>query len=912
MLSINKKTLLIFALFSTIVCFSQKEAANWYFGDNAGIRFNNNGTVTELTNGKLSTTEGCTTISDANGNLLFYTDGVTVWNKNHDAMANGFGLFGDPSSTQSAIVVPKPNDPNIYYIFTVDTSIGQNDPNFGFNYSIVDMTLNGGLGNVTTKNSNLLPVSSEKVTAVVKDCVSQSIWVITLAPNSTNPANFYNTFFAYEVSSTGINPTPITSKATNVIDARGYLKLSPDGTKLVSSNATSGLFLYDFDKETGVISNEKPINISFSLNGQKPQVSYGVEFSQSNELLYISTYYQTNEEEGFNPAAQYGALLQYDLTATNISNSEFVIDHRQTYRGGLQLGPNGKIYRAMNTSYNIGLPYLSVINEPNNIGAACNYVHNSLKLSNDARQGLPPFITSFFSEKIDIIGNDSKSTELFLCEGDSYTLKSPEISGATYIWKKNGVTLPDNTFELKVMETGLYEVFIDPNTGECDKTLEGIANITFRPNPVAYNYTLTQCDEDGIMGGITRINLNEASAYLTGNDTELSTSFYFDAARMDEIPAPNAYGFDANNPLPVYVKVINTNTGCFDFSELTLNVSITQINTFTPKPLCDELGSEDGINTFNLDTITNEIQTVNNFTFPITYFETYDDALLEQNNLNSVFKNNKHPYLQTIFARVENNNSCYGISEVNLIVNKLPTIEADEEKWYCLNYAPQPITLEAGIINDIPSNYTYKWSTGENTPEIDINTPGIYTVTVTNANGCSKDRKITVKPSNIATIDDIEVKDVTRNNTITVLVSGEGTYQYALFNENKELIAPYQDTNLFENIHPGFYTVYVKDVKNNCGFSEDSVSVIGFPKVFTPNGDGYNDTWQVYGVSSMFQPHTKILIFDRFGKLIKEINPLGAGWNGLFNGNELPVDDYWFSVKLQDGRIFKSHFTLKR
>ena len=161
-----KKLSLILIFLYEIACFGQKEASNWYFGDRAGIRFNNDGTVTELTNGKLSTIEGCTTISDANGNLLFYTDGVTVWNRNHNAMPNGFGLFGDPSSTQSAIVVPQPNNPNLYYIFTVDTSVNQNDPNYGFNYSVVDMTLNVGLGNVTTKNSNLLPVSSEKVTAV--------------------------------------------------------------------------------------------------------------------------------------------------------------------------------------------------------------------------------------------------------------------------------------------------------------------------------------------------------------------------------------------------------------------------------------------------------------------------------------------------------------------------------------------------------------------------------------------------------------------------------------------------------------------------------------------------------------------------------------------------------------------------
>ena len=350
-----KKTILILTFLSGLLSFSQKEASNWYFGENAGIRFNADGNVTELTNGKLNTIEGCTTISDSSGNLLFYTDGITVWNRLHQPMSNadealGNGLFGDPSSTQSAIVVPKPSDANIHYIFTVDTAVRNEDIDQGFNYSIVDMSLNGGLGNVTLKNSNLLQDSSEKITAVVKDCVTQSIWVITLASENGEPSGVFNTFYAYEVNNSGLNTTPVTSTFTTyyISDARGYLKLSPDGTKLVSANAASGLYIYDFDKTTGFVSNETPIAINFSLGGTKPQSPYGIEFSQNNQLLYVSTFYITDQTGMNNISDQYGALLQYNLTATDISSSEVVIDERQTYRGGLQLGPNGKIYRAMN------------------------------------------------------------------------------------------------------------------------------------------------------------------------------------------------------------------------------------------------------------------------------------------------------------------------------------------------------------------------------------------------------------------------------------------------------------------------------------------------------------------------------------------------------------------------------------
>jgi len=189
-------------LFSLVflISYSQEEASNWYFGNNAGIKFNTDGSVTSLSNGQLATDEGCATISDVNGDLLFYTDGITVWNRLHQPMSNanaatGTGLFGDPSSTQSAIIIPKPDDPNIYYIFTVDTSVRDGDSDEGFNYSIVDLSLNGGLGDITnlSKNTNLLEDSSEKISAVLKDCQTKSIWVITFASLTGNPEDNFNT-----------------------------------------------------------------------------------------------------------------------------------------------------------------------------------------------------------------------------------------------------------------------------------------------------------------------------------------------------------------------------------------------------------------------------------------------------------------------------------------------------------------------------------------------------------------------------------------------------------------------------------------------------------------------------------------------------------------------------------------------
>ena len=177
--------------------FAQRQASNWYFGYGAGIQFDlATNSTNSVNNGQLFTNEGCSSISDEDGNLLFYTDGTTVWNKQHTIMTNGIGLYGDNSSAQSAIIVPKPDDPNIYYIFTVDTSVGDLDPDNGFNYSVVDMTLDGGLGAVTSKNVNLLQLCSEKLTAVLKDCITKSIWVITFA-SEAGDTDIFNTFHAF-------------------------------------------------------------------------------------------------------------------------------------------------------------------------------------------------------------------------------------------------------------------------------------------------------------------------------------------------------------------------------------------------------------------------------------------------------------------------------------------------------------------------------------------------------------------------------------------------------------------------------------------------------------------------------------------------------------------------------------------
>ncbi|NQU33645.1 MAG: PKD domain-containing protein, partial [Bacteroidetes bacterium] len=364
---------------------SQNEANIWYFGEYAGLDFNS-GSPVAITNGAMDQIEGCASISDNNGSLLFYTDGLIVWNKDHQAMENGTGLLGNVSSTQSSIIVQKPDSDTLYYIFTVPdayTAVGT------LRYSIVDISQNGGLGKVITKNTFLHTPVTEKVTAVAHSN-GQDIWVITHERETNN-------FCSFLVSSTGVNPTPVVSSVGAVHDYPlenyiGYLKTSPNGNFIACAvwGPLHLIEIFDFDNSAGQISN--PISINSYLE------PYGIEFSPDESRLYCGA-----EDE----------IIQFDLLAgstTAIINSAITIAGSYVVdAGALQLAPDQKIYR----TYHLG-EYLDVINDPNELGSACNYVANDIYLNGKkGKLGLPTFFQSYFSSNITYQNECYGETTLF-------------------------------------------------------------------------------------------------------------------------------------------------------------------------------------------------------------------------------------------------------------------------------------------------------------------------------------------------------------------------------------------------------------------------------------------------------------------------------------------------------------------
>src|SRR5665213_1692205 len=317
---------LILFLFSLPVI-AQPLSNNWYFGANAAVTFTS-GSPVAVSGSAINTFEGCATISDATtGNLLFYTDGITVWDRSNSIMPNGNGnLLGNPSSTQSGIIVQKPGSTTLFYIFTADAQGG----NYGINYSIVDMTLNGGFGDLSTLNTNVLPQAAEKLTAV-RHANGNDIWIIMHGCTDNN-------FYSYLLTNAGLTVAPViscvgcfyTNYSGGYDETIGYLKASPNGRKLAAAiwEQIDTVQVFDFNNCTGVVSN--PISIGYS-GGDDP---YGVAFSPNNNVLYVGCW--VNQK-----------LYQYDLSSNNqatINASQYLVTSGTYSCAAIQLGLDGKLY----------------------------------------------------------------------------------------------------------------------------------------------------------------------------------------------------------------------------------------------------------------------------------------------------------------------------------------------------------------------------------------------------------------------------------------------------------------------------------------------------------------------------------------------------------------------------------------
>jgi PKD repeat protein len=487
-----------------------------------------------LTNGALVTTEGCASMSDELGNLLFYSDGVTVWNANHLPMTNGTLLNGHASSTQSGIIVQRPNSATNYYIFTADADVGPD----GIQYSEINMSLSAGLGAVTAnKNIPLQTPSCEKLTAV-RHCNNRDIWIVSHDWNS-------NQFRTWLITPAGVNLTPVLSSAGAVVtginqSSYGQLKSNPDGNKLLASyygfstGGTNRMELYDFNNQTGVVSNAVTLATDIGL--------YGAEFSPNGRVVYGST--------------NGGTLIQYNICAANaaaITASRYVVGSLGPFIGSLQLGPDNKIYVARNTTS------LSVINNPNTLGVGCGFVNAAIPLAGRiSRMGLPNMASFYVRPQIQPFNFTANCLNVGFVS-PSVTVSSSSCAGAanaiqSVLWNfgdpasgalNTSTTLnPSHNFTA----VGSYTVTLILNLGCYNDTITRTINLSgFNVNTSATN---ASC---GVSNGTATVTPAVAGTYTylwsNGQTTQTAT------------------GLAAGS----YTVTVNSSTGCSTVATATVS-----------------------------------------------------------------------------------------------------------------------------------------------------------------------------------------------------------------------------------------------------------------------------------------------------------------------------------------------------
>lgn len=416
--------------------------------------------------------------------------------------------------------------------------------------------------------------------------------------------------------------------------------------------------------------------------------------------------------------------------------------------------------------------------------------------------------------------------------------------------------------------------------------------------PVANPVTITpECDNDG--DGLFSFDTSNIENTIIGSQTNVTVN-YFDE-NGDSLPSPLPNPFSTHSQT---IKVVVENSSSQDpsgkcSSETTFDFivntvpSVTKIET---QETCDT--DFDGIALFDTSQIESNI-IGNQSGLIIKYFD--------ENNteLSSPLPNPFSTHTQTIRVRVENPiyTTCFQETTIDFLVNQKPNFEVENLAILCSNLRP---TIDVNIQN--PSgDYTYEWRNELNeiissSESMTVDKGGIYSVTAFSNKGCQSDIKyVTIEESSISSLvkEDLEIVDDSDNNSITINTDniGIGNYEFKLLDSDNNTIYDYQEEPFFDSLDGGFYTILIRD-KNRCGIQSFEISIISYPKFFTPNGDGINDLWHIKGLGQSFYTDGIVNIYNRFGVLLYTLTMDDLGWNGNYQGNPLPSNDYWFGAKL--------------
>lgn len=757
----------IFVFLSLAGTAQSNEGGIWYFGAYAGLDFCNqqtNGDPTPLMNSMLTTNEGVATIADAACNLLFYTDGIKVWDATHTQMTNtlatspGGALQGDPSSTQSGVIVPRPLNPDIFYIFAVAANLGT----AGLTYSKVDMTMNGGLGNIdlNEKNVPLFTLSTEKITAVAH-ANGLDIWVITHEWNN-------NTFRCYLVTAAaGVNTANFVQTSIGAVHAsnsawtRGYLKASPSGEKVVVAVEGGGFYeLFDFNNATGVLSN----NVYLS-NGYSD--CYGVEFSPDEHYLYGSERWGT-------------PLYQFDITlpSTSIQGSQTQIATLGTaYGGSLQLAIDQKIYLARSSQ-----KYLGRIDDPLAAGLSTNYVDQAVLLGPDlatakqSREGLPTFITSFFvPAQFEVITSCYNDTTFFII---------PNAQGLTSAhWNFN---------------------YPDPNPFWNSTSTEDTVWFVY-PTGGVYQVELITNRQGVLDTLITPVYVSHVPDAYLGPDKTLCTN---EILEFD-------FGFNDSFAVDGQADYLWTSQiGGFTYYDSTPTLLINKPGTYTLSVYVDSIcGASSDVVVINYNNVEADLgvdinsglcqgqtQTLNATYVNTQYGQTYYQwSTMASSPTINVTQNGCYSVTLTL-------GQCQDVDTICVHFDSPLVPPLGPNEYLCLGTVDTLNALNAGS--------TYLWNTGAQTQFLAVTNPGTYTVTVTNACGTITDN---MTYTSLAPPIPNLGPDQTICQGVPTMISGSTGFPFETYQWSTNQITPQISVS-----NGGYYWV---TVTNQCGSGTDQIFI---------------------------------------------------------------------------------------
>ena len=879
---------IILVLLMPCLVLAQGESNYWYFGIKAGLNFNAF-PANALTNGQVNAHGGSSSISDANGNLLFYSQGMMVWNQNHTVMPNGYGLLGSSSSTQNSIIIPKPGSSTIYYLFTN----GAYTDAYGLHYSEIDMSLNGGLGDVTSnKNIVLLDSTTEKLSATYH-FNETDVWGLTHERNT-------NAFYAYLVTAAGIS-SPVITNIGIVHDGNnsssdvsvGQMKFSPDGSKVaLATSANNNTFeIFDFNNLTGQLSN--PLTIS----GTQYANPYGVEFSPDGTLLYCSLT-NSNKVYQFN--------LQAGSNTAIINSGQIVVESGSTNIGGLQLGPDSRLYLAR---YMAG--YLGVFNNPNFLGSNSNYTDDGISLSTKkSRRGLPNFITSFFNNPRFIYTNT--------CFGDSTQFYISDLNGViSVLWNfgdpASGVnntstlTSPFHIFS----NSGTFQVSLIRNFNTFSDTVMNTVNILPLPQVNLGSPIISICEgsDTVLFAGAGFASYLWQNGSITPTLTA-STLGMYSVTVSDDYGCENSDSVEITHLTPPSID-LGPDTYLCEGNSLTLNAYYEEgeyiwSNGLSVASIVVNQGGDYSVTVSNRcgetqDSIHVDFYTAIDFDLGADQDICIGDTILLDPNISgfsyswstgssnqSISVTNGGTYSLEVYYYGINCPSSIDSVKITLLSN--PTVSLGNDTSICEG---EMLILESmgEFISD------YQWSTGEQSESITVNQAGTYLLVVSNI--CASDTdsvSLVINP----------LPDLTISSD-TSIYSDESYQLESTFNSTWIYIwtpaTALSDPTLFNPVaSPQQSITYQLEVTDTSGCRETAsvhISVsdrplpeLVFYNTFTPNDDGINDFWVIENVETY--ENSLLEVYNRNGNLVYSKKHYQNDWDGRYKDEPLPAHTYFF------------------